>query len=239
MRIIGTFLIAAALALGALTAATAYHVPLSLADAELEGLRLSAPAGVDSSGNVLVPNGTVLNAEHLQTLRDAGVQRVRVAEFSASRWPGRWWFVLAVAGLGAGAWLMRTGAGRRAQASARTPTPGGQPDDHLAALASGVQRLLAELEHIPTQVKASTIIDRIDQMQRVHVTAFVAAREPLIARIGLGRYAEIMDAFAGGERQMNRAWSAAADDVVEESVQSLHRAAQRFEEALQRLGTTK
>lgn len=235
MRLIGTLLIAVSLALGALSAATAYHVPLTLPDADLAGLRLSAPAGADERGEPLLPSGTELNAANLQTLRDAGVERVRVAEFSFSRWPARWWFVLAVAGLGAGAWLMRAGARRRAEASSRVAAAGGRPEDHLAALALGVQRLFAELEHLPPEVMAATIIDRIDQMQREHVIPFVASRELLVARLGLGRYAEIMDAFAAGERQMNRAWSAAADDVTEESVQSLKRAAELFEEAVRRL----
>lgn len=61
---------------------------------------------------------------------------------------------------------------------------------------------------------------------------FLGARETLIYKHGLSDYARVMDAFAAGERALNRAWSASADGYVDEVNECLERARGRFEEAL-------
>ena len=79
------------------------------------------------------------------------------------------------------------------------------------------------------------ILERLSELQRTHLNAFVEARTPLIARFGLGKFAEIMDRFAACERQINRAWSAAADGVFDESLESLHNANELADEVLLRM----
>ncbi|MCA9298431.1 MAG: hypothetical protein KDA28_05155, partial [Phycisphaerales bacterium] len=66
--------------------------------------------------------------------------------------------------------------------------------------------------------------------QRTHLPAFADARERLIAAHGMGGFARIMDAFAGCERLINRSWSLAADEYLEESVTCLHEARSRLNE---------
>jgi hypothetical protein len=79
------------------------------------------------------------------------------------------------------------------------------------------------------------ILTRVGELQKTHMVAFVEARPVLIARLGLGGYAELMDRYAAAERQLNRAWSAAADGVYEEAVQALEVAGVLLDESLARL----
>ena len=70
------------------------------------------------------------------------------------------------------------------------------------------------------------------------MTEFVEARSPLIAQLGLAGFAEVMDRWAAAERQINRAWSAAADGVYEEVVDCLTLSQTHLEEALNELQPT-
>ena len=51
----------------------------------------------------------------------------------------------------------------------------------------------------------------------------------------MGGYAELMDRFAGAERQINRAWSAAADGVLPESHRCLANVPEMMREAESKL----
>ena len=69
--------------------------------------------------------------------------------------------------------------------------------------------------------------------------AFAAGRAELINRMGLAAYAQLMDRFAATERQINRAWSAAADGVEAEVNDCLATAAILLEETIERLGAAR
>ena len=60
---------------------------------------------------------------------------------------------------------------------------------------------------------------------------FVDARETMIPRIGLQSYADVMSAFAGSERLINRAWSASADGYADEALDFLDKTEEQFVEA--------
>lgn len=68
------------------------------------------------------------------------------------------------------------------------------------------------------------ILDRIGGLEWTHTRAIIDARQTLIGRLKLGGYAEFMGRFSALERQLNRAWSAAADGVLHESTVSLEAA---------------
>jgi hypothetical protein len=51
----------------------------------------------------------------------------------------------------------------------------------------------------------------------------------------MGGYAELMDRFAAGERQINRAWSAAADGYLDEATRCLSNVPAMLAEAEQKL----
>jgi hypothetical protein len=83
------------------------------------------------------------------------------------------------------------------------------------------------------QERLRLILTRLTEAQRTHMPAFVEARPVLIARLGLAGFAELMSTYAAAERQINRAWSAAADGVYEEALRCLELASQLLDAALQ------
>jgi hypothetical protein len=76
----------------------------------------------------------------------------------------------------------------------------------------------------------------IDHQFREDLNRFVEARHSLTHIYSLQVYAEIMSAFAAGERYLNRVWSASADGYVEEALDYIGRALEQFREAQQILG---
>lgn len=117
-------------------------------------------------------------------------------------------------------------------------------NDYLAARSElrsrlGDEELLSLDELVLTsmekEVRLRTIIDRLNEAQRKHMEAFIVSRPQLIERLGLAGFAELMDSYAAFERQVNRAWSAAADGVYEEAVECLDNASELLEETMDKL----
>lgn len=79
------------------------------------------------------------------------------------------------------------------------------------------------------------IVERIGALQKTHLPAFLDARPRIVATGGMAGYARLMDAYAAAERQLNRAWSAAADGDESEAVAALHRVLPLLDESAQRL----
>ena len=73
----------------------------------------------------------------------------------------------------------------------------------------------------------------IDRPFRQDLFAFADARESMQHAFGIQAYADIMSAFAAGERYLNRVWSASADGYVDEVNAYLHKASEQFSEALE------
>jgi hypothetical protein len=71
----------------------------------------------------------------------------------------------------------------------------------------------------------------IDRLFREDLNNFAEARETMIHVFGMQRYADVMSAFAAGERYINRVWSASTDGYQEEVHQYLERARNQFIEA--------
>ena len=63
----------------------------------------------------------------------------------------------------------------------------------------------------------------------------VDARKSLSLIYNLQTYADIMSAFAAGERYINRVWSASADGYIDEIMEYLERAFEQFRDAGQQL----
>ena len=61
------------------------------------------------------------------------------------------------------------------------------------------------------------------------------SHDDLIQQCGIGHAAEVMDRFAAAERQINRAWSAASDGVLEEAEACLAEATMYLDETTARL----
>lgn len=250
MRLIGFLIIAAGLVLGLAVSPTAYVPRLDLPDEQLVGLTLNAPAGEGRTdgmppfevGTPIAKPGadeeTTLTPELLATLRDAGVKRVRVKEFAFARWSGKWWFLLAVAGLLAGAALVRMDAKQRlATSTDGADDDASSPEATLATIIETIEGLRRDLPHMTTSHdREAAIIERLGEVQAVHVPAFVDAREQMVGKHGMSGYATIMDRFAAMERQINRAWSAAADAVDEEALDCIERASSLAEQTRAAMG---
>lgn len=241
MKLAAFLLITVSLCVGVIGSITAYMPPLGLPDAELVGLTLNAPAG-NTSADPRAPKpigakGQTLTAELLASLRGAGVERVKVKEFAFGRWPEWWMFAAGCAGLGAGALLVRSM--RRKGAPAATTKGGGprlSPERTLEALQAEVDALRARLRATGTEEgRLALILAEISRMQQTHIASFISARPELTARLGMGGYARLMDSFASGERQINRAWSAAADGVETEAIACIDDASALLGESRQRL----
>lgn len=210
-------LVAGSLVLGLVAAASAYLAPLSLPDAALVGLTAAdtvATAGPESPP--LIRRGETVDAERLAWLRGAGVQRLRVEEFAFDRWTGRWMFVVAGVGLAAGGLLGRWSAKRRAQLGAATAESA--PERHLDAADAVLRALLERWPSLESQGRAAKeTIASLSPVIDETLPAFAASRPTIVALMGLGGFATVMDRFAAAERQIHRAWSAAADGVPAES----------------------
>lgn len=243
MKLVAFLIIAVSMCIGVIGSLTAYLPPLSLADQALIGLTLNADAGNTSADPrkpaPIATKGTAVTPELLAQLRAANVQRIKVKEFSLARWPEWWVFTLGCVGLGGAALLVRS-MRRKALAAASTPQ-GARPDGAAAAMSPAqlLDAMRADLESLRGKLRATpnsrdrlaAIVADIGHMQQTHIAAFINARAELTARLGLGGYARLMDAFAAAERAINRAWSAAADEVENEANACLDRAAELLEEA--------
>lgn len=71
----------------------------------------------------------------------------------------------------------------------------------------------------------------IDRLFREDLNDFADARYSMQHAFGLQAYADIMSAFAAGERYINRVWTASADGYIDEVLTYLERAQQQFHEA--------
>ncbi|HTX66388.1 MAG TPA: hypothetical protein VMD31_11495 [Opitutaceae bacterium] len=241
MRHLANLLVIASLIAGLFGAVTAYLPPLNLPDSQLVGLTLNAPAGLRPGGGApqaLASKNTHLTPELLAALRAGGVRRVLVKEFAWARWSGRWIFLLGCVGLAAGAALKRAGA-RQPRPSAAGPAGGlPSPERALAAICAAVDALRAELPGLPdAPARFRRTLEVLTDVQERLVPDFIALRPVLTARLGLGGYARLMDRFAAGERQLNRAWSAAADEIEPEVVDCLHCGGELLAETAAALGS--
>ena len=184
------------------------------------------------------PKGTELTPEVLAAMAaeqpdngDPLVKRVHVGEFAFGRWTHRYYFI------GSVVLLTLCGLGQRALSK------GGALKKGAAAPVDSIASAIAELKSVRESVLAmqsdkarlAEIIDRVGELQQTHLAAFPEAREVMVARGGLGKYANVMDAFAGAERKINRAWSAAADGDLGESFENLELGIPMLEEAAKRL----
>ncbi len=237
MKLIGSLVVIASLVFGVLCAATAYLPRLSLADEQLLGLTLNAPAGGPPP---LARPGDVLTPELLATLRANGVERVRVKEFAFARWSHAWWFALAVVTLTAGGLTVKQAARMQyaaPAAGAQRESPASSAREALARIREIASALADELPRIADEhERCRTIVHRLDEVQRRHALTIVDAKPALIAGLGMAGFAEFMDHFSAGERNLNRAWSAAADNHAPEAERSLDAAHAPLAQAASMLG---
>lgn len=184
--------------------------------------------------------GDRLTPDLVEMLNGADVTFVKVTEFGFARWPYSWLFVVSCIGLGFGAWIIRSA--RRKELAATESAGSDETAESkdaatvFARLSGRLHALSEELANTSDQTeRLDSILRHIGQIQRDDIPAFAADRPALVNRLTLAGYAELMDSFAAMERQLNRAWSAAADAHLPESEDCLRNAQPLLVETLQRL----
>lgn len=105
---------------------------------------------------------------------------------------------------------------------------------NLQILGSSLANILANLEALNAGSADLPVYEarfEIDRLMREDLTNFADARESMKHVFGLQAYADVMSAFAAGERYINRVWSASTDGYVDEVRSYLERATHQFREA--------
>jgi hypothetical protein len=238
MKIVAQMIVWLSLATGVVSAATAYLASLDGPDSQLLGRTLAAPTGrlthADGSVTPVAEKDEVVSVALLAELRAAGVTTVRVKEFDLKRWRGKWYFLVSLCGLLLGGLTLR--AASNWQRSALTDVHRElTPTESLDSIHDEVQTLRERISALPEEQALDLIIKRVSNLQRGKIPAFAESRESLIASLGLGTFASLMDSFAGAERYLNRAWSAAVDGQHEEAIACLYQSSQRLDETLRKM----
>jgi len=105
---------------------------------------------------------------------------------------------------------------------------------NLKTLESSLENILGNLESLNSNSADLPVYEarfEIDRLLREDLNNFANARESMMHVFGLQNYADVMSAFAAGERYINRVWSASTDGYVDEVRSYLDRATQQFREA--------
>lgn len=140
------------------------------------------------------------------------------------RWP---LFVPCLLAGAIGVYLMKRHASEHARSDATLASNRSHIENSLADILGNLRSLDEGKDGIPPY----DLRFEIDRRFRAQLNRFVEARESLSHMYGLQAYADIMSAFAAGERYLNRVWSASADGYVDEAREYISRAREQFEEA--------
>ena len=105
---------------------------------------------------------------------------------------------------------------------------------NLQILETSLANILGNLENLNNDSDNLPVYEarfEIDRLLREDLSNFANARESMKHVFGLQHYADVMSAFAAGERYINRVWSASTDGYVDEVRNYLERATHQFREA--------
>ena len=126
-----------------------------------------------------------------------------------------------------GLWGYRSAAHREASAGDRVSGNMQAMGEALSRISANLDTLVERAEPLP----AWQARFEIDKLFRDDLNRFADARETMIHVFGMKHYADVMSAFAAGERYINRVWSASTDGYVDEVHSYLERARRQFREA--------
>ena len=137
------------------------------------------------------------------------------------------WMSLCLAAGATGLWMFRSAHHAEARSGERVT-------GNMEVLGGSLKRILANLESLYGQRDQLPVYEarfEIDSRFREDLNAFADARESMIHVFGMQQYADVMSAFAAGERYINRIWTASTDGYVDEVMTYLERARDQFREA--------
>ena len=105
---------------------------------------------------------------------------------------------------------------------------------NMDTLGRSLGNILGNLEELCARKNELPVYEarfEIDRLFREDLNNFAEARETMVHVFGMQKYADVMSAFAAGERYINRVWSASTDGYVEEVHRYLDKARNQFREA--------
>ena len=105
---------------------------------------------------------------------------------------------------------------------------------NMQTLDKSLENILGNLESLNKNSSDLPVYEarfEIDRLLREDLNNFANARETMMHVFGLQNYADVMSAFAAGERYINRVWSASTDGYIDEVRSYLDRATRQFREA--------
>jgi hypothetical protein len=109
---------------------------------------------------------------------------------------------------------------------------------NTAQLHTSLDAIVAEVEGLTAdagQMDVYEVHRAIDRRVLDHLNDFVSFRDTMKVAYGLPGFAAVMGPYAGGERYLNRVWSASADGYIDEVNAYLTKAHEQFEIALGRM----
>lgn len=118
----------------------------------------------------------------------------------------------------------------------REARSGDRVEGNMQTLATSLDNLCRNLEDLHSRQLDLPVYDarfEIDRLLRDDLDRFADARETMIHVLGMKQYADVMSAFAAGERYVNRVWSASTDGYRDEVLGYIERARDQFLEARQ------
>lgn len=137
------------------------------------------------------------------------------------------WMGIALAIGVAGLWMHRA-------ASHGEASSGHRLSGNMRILQDSLHNILENLESLCARKAGLPVYEarfEIDRLFRADLNRFAEARETMIHVFGVQKYADVMSAFAAGERYINRVWSASTDGYIDEVHQYLEKARYQFAEA--------
>ncbi len=111
---------------------------------------------------------------------------------------------------------------------------------NLAVIETSIDNIMYNIQQMDLTKDALPTYEarfEIDRKFRDDLFNFAEARMSIGHRYGLQPYADVMSAFAAGERYLNRVWSASADGYVDEVITYITKAHHQFKEAHEKLMT--
>ena len=90
---------------------------------------------------------------------------------------------------------------------------------------------LEKLDQGKTDIPTYDMRFEIDRLFREDLSNFADARDSLKHLYGIQAYADVMSAFAAGERYINRVWSASTDGYIDEVLMYVEKSLNQFHEA--------
>ncbi|GMQ80723.1 MAG: hypothetical protein BMS9Abin05_0151 [Rhodothermia bacterium] len=111
-------------------------------------------------------------------------------------------------------------------------------ESNLTAVRQSLENIVRHVSALNNEKETILTYDmskEIDSRVLDDLNDFVESRSAITHTYGLQAYAEVMSHYAGGERYLNRVWSASADGYVNEVKNYLERSLEQFQIAREKL----